>query len=525
MLVRLRRLALLLALSLLAGGSSAANAASAQPLKAIWGPTKLANLSSAFPVYEQLGVDVVQLQLSWNQVAPARPLDPTDPADPTYLWPSAGGVTGIDYAIAQASAHGMQIALLVKGTPWWAVQGAAPLAQVANKPPSNVQDYADFLTAASARYPQVHRWMIWGETNRQAVWNGGPTAYANLLDAAYGALKPSAPDPDTVVGGMTFTYGETSPATFLAGMKRSNGTRPRLDEYGHNPFTRRCPDVAQGPDHLQAGARDISDVDTLSGEVRGAFGPSTKLWLSEFTVSSDRANRATTFYVSREDQAAWLTRAFRIAGSHPDWVSGLGWFSLLDEPAAISDGLTTGLMTYEGVAKPAFAAYAAETLDGSQAAPACPQPPPPPPPPPGPAPPPTPPTPPGDSKGLQPGDGTPPRLTVKAPPKTSPKQAVARGVVVQLRCDERCGAEVALLVPAKLAKRLGLKARGKAPVVVASGRGTGNAGKQAKVVLRFVAAAKKHVKKLRTLTATLRVTVVDAAGNRRVSSTTLRLKR
>ena len=105
--------------------------------------------------------------------------------------------------------------------------------------------------------------MIWGETNRAAVWSSGPAAYANLLDAAYGALKPLPGDPDVVVGGMTFTYGETSVRDWISAMVRSNGQRPRLDDYGHNPFTRRCPDMSSGPNYLMDGARDISDIDTL----------------------------------------------------------------------------------------------------------------------------------------------------------------------------------------------------------------------------------------------------------------------
>jgi hypothetical protein len=99
--------------------------------------------------------------------------------------------------------------------------------------------------------------------------------------------------------------------------------------------------------------------------VRSAFGSHAKLWLSEFTISSDRKNRAFDYFVSREEQAAWLRKAFRISGL-VSYVSGIGWFNLHDEAATISNGLTTGLMTYEGVRKPAFSAYKAALLDGSQ---------------------------------------------------------------------------------------------------------------------------------------------------------------
>lgn len=64
----------------------------------------------------------------------------------------------------------------------------------------NNSDYANFLTAASRRYGSVNLWMIWGETNRAAVFRPlptnspvGPRRYATLLNAAYGALKRRRP--------------------------------------------------------------------------------------------------------------------------------------------------------------------------------------------------------------------------------------------------------------------------------------------------------------------------------------------
>src|SRR4051812_43969094 len=74
--------------------------ASAAGLKAIWGPTKMPDGSSAFPVYDDLGVDVFQLQVDWAGVAATRPAVAVNPADPAYRWGST-----VDYAIQQAAAH------------------------------------------------------------------------------------------------------------------------------------------------------------------------------------------------------------------------------------------------------------------------------------------------------------------------------------------------------------------------------------------------------------------------------------
>ena len=346
------RLGLLwLAVALVTGGSPAPTAAAPPPLKAIWGPTQMPDGSSAFREYRRLGVDVVQFQLSWNLVAPSRPNRQTDPTDPAYRWPAQ-----IDEAVVAARRNGVRVALMVRGSPPWANGGRSSQWVPASR------YYARFLTAASRRYPSVRRWMIWGEPNRVGAFAPlprnrptGPRAYARLLDAAYVALKKRSRR-NLVVGGMTFSFGEVYPARWLRWMRLPGGRRPGLDEYGHNPFTRRTPNIRLTGYGGHPGARDISDVDTFAREIRRAYPRKRpRLWLSEFTVSSDRPNRAFDFAVSRRTQAAWLRGAFGIA--RDVGAAGIGWFSLLDQPAGDQLGLTTGLMTYEGVRKPAYRAF------------------------------------------------------------------------------------------------------------------------------------------------------------------------
>jgi hypothetical protein len=333
-------------------------AAEARVLKAIWGPTQLLDGSSAMPTYRTLGVDVLQMQLVWSDVAPTKPKRPRDPADPAYRWPAA-----LEQAIEDGYWEEVDIALLVRGSPRWANGGRG--SEWAPRP----AHYARFLTAASRRYPSVRRWMIWGEANRGAVFQPlpphrprGPRTYARLLDAAYGALKRRS-HRNIVVGGMTFSYGDVNPARWLRWMRLPGGRRPRLDEYGHNPFTHQRPKLRIGLYREHPDARDINHLDTFAREIRSAYkgyprlrrrgGPG--LWLSEFTVSSDRANRAFAFAVDRHEQARWLRGGFRIAKSVR--AAGFGWFNLQDEPSSVGGALTTGLLTHDGRRKPAFRAY------------------------------------------------------------------------------------------------------------------------------------------------------------------------
>jgi hypothetical protein len=322
--------------------------------KLIWGPTRLPNGSSAFPTYDELGVDVYQTQLRWPVVAPTRPASPEDPDDPAYRWPADLG-----YAIAQAREHGIDIAVLATRSPSWANGGRGELWA------PDPSDFAQFLTAASRRYPDVRRWMIWGEPNRvdrflpnRANSPIGPRSYAPLLDAAYAALKAASPD-NIVIGGDTFTGGEVKPKQFVEWMRLPSGEPPRLDWFGHNPYPFRFPDIRKQP--IAGGWRDLSDLDTFAEEVERAYrsrGESPRLWLSEFTVQSDHTSRVFKAFASQASQARWLTAGYK-AAADVQQVEGLGWFSLLDQ-AGGALAAHWGLLTSDGrTEKPAFHAYQA----------------------------------------------------------------------------------------------------------------------------------------------------------------------
>ena len=319
------------------------------PLKAIWGPVWLPNGRSAFPVYRQLGVEVLQLQLRWDRVATRRPSTARDPADPAYDWGA-----DIGEAIDRTAAMEAEVALLVTGTPRWANGGRDH-----RWAPTAVNDLSDFAAAASRRYPDVRIWMVWGEPNRpdrfQPSGGKAPRRYAQLLDAAYGALH-EADGEDIVVGGMTFSAGRLRPKQFLDGLRLPGGRPPRLDWYGHNPYPYRFPDLAKDP--VSGGFRDLSDLDTFAREVRAHWAPggNPKLWLSEFTIQSDRTSRILRAAVSRSRQAQWLEEGFRVA-AESEAVAGIGWFSLIDQQPEAAESSHSGLMTTGLKPKASFHAY------------------------------------------------------------------------------------------------------------------------------------------------------------------------
>jgi hypothetical protein len=332
--------------------------------KSIWGPVEVAGRSQ-FPIYADLGVGIFQMSLRWANVAPTRPDNPSDPSDPAYVWPPQ-----VDLAVSEARRYGMQVSIQVASTPPWANGG-----RDSRWAPTRPHDYAVFMEAAAHRYPTVHHWMIWGEpTNAQNFQplslgrlrplrgNGlrGPHLYARMLDASYAALK-RVNRRNLVIGGNTYTVGYVAPRRWIEALRLPNGRPPRMDLYGHNPFSFRRPDLSHPMrSHVFA---DFGSLPKLAGwideNLKGSRpdGSKLKLFLSEYTLPTAHANDEFNFFTSRAVQARWLTDALRIARG---WsrIYTLGYFALYDPPPQ-PDGMQVerGLLDYQGRPKPAYEAF------------------------------------------------------------------------------------------------------------------------------------------------------------------------
>jgi hypothetical protein len=335
-----------------------AEAAKPSRKKSIWGPVQVDGVSQ-FPIYRDLGVGIYQHVLEWDQIAPTRPRRATDPRDPAYRWPA-----DVDMAIREARRYRIRVALTVMWSPPWANGGRSR----AWAP--NPRHFARFVRAAARRYKSVRLWLIWGEPSRRHNFRPiprfkptAPRRYARLLDAAYGTLKRERPR-NVVIGGNTFTTGHVSPKAFIRDMRLPSGRRPRMDMYGHNPFSAREPALSKGP--LGFGFADFSDLDTLAGWVdrwqgRAPSGHRLPLFLSEFSLPTDHANHEFNFWVTRKTQARWLASALRITRR---WrrIYTLGYFALYDERPrgpnlTHGDEAHRGLLDWRGRRKPSYRAF------------------------------------------------------------------------------------------------------------------------------------------------------------------------
>ena len=344
---------------------AAAGSASARdsPKKGLWA-TYEANPAATFPIYRDLGVRTLLLSVGWDQVAKLKPTDARNPDDPAYRWPAS-----IDAAIRTAPQFGMRTMVRVMFTPGWANGGRA-----SNVPPARPADYTNFLRAAARRWPQVHLWQIWGEPNLQRWWAAtrftglrpprtkpelrGPREYARLLDASYGVLKSESPQ-NLVIGGNTFTAGDIRPLFWIPAMKLADGRPPRMDLYGHNPFTGRKIDMDAGS--LGPGYADFNDLDTLTSlldryQRRDRGKPGLRLFLSEFTAPTN-VNDQFTFHFSEVGAARQIADVLRVARADKR-IDTLGYYTLYDaapQPNGLED--RRGLIDPAGRRRPAYAAF------------------------------------------------------------------------------------------------------------------------------------------------------------------------
>jgi hypothetical protein len=138
-------------------------------------------------------------------------------------------------------------------------------------------------------------------------------------------------------------------------MRLPDGRPPRLDMYGHNPFSVRAPKLNNPISPFQQ--YDFSDVGRLAELVDRNLGtaanPAPPLFLSEWTIPT-APDREFNYYVDPRLQAIWITDAFSVMRQRPD-IFALGWIHLYDSPPST----TGGLIRADGRKKPGYYAWKA----------------------------------------------------------------------------------------------------------------------------------------------------------------------
>jgi hypothetical protein len=328
------------------------------------------NPTFTFGMLKQLRVQIVRINLNWNEVAPRRPLHAQDPADPAYDWKL------YDRAIRYAAQNGMRVMLTILWVPRWANGGRAR-----NVPPRNYNDLRNFAYAAATRYsgkyipntddfdelylPAVKHWLAWNEPNNPN-WlqqtSGGrfisPRSYARICTAIWQGVHFTNFAGERVACGATGPRGNNvarsgrpslAPLSFMQ-LTRRAGLR-NLDAFAHHPYYGK---PAETPATRPRGtAIQLGNINTLISLVNKLWGRK-RIWITEYGWQTRPPDRL--FGVSFAKQAAYLRQSWAIARANPR-IDAFIWFMLRDD-TNLQIGWQSGFLTASGKRKPSFSVFA-----------------------------------------------------------------------------------------------------------------------------------------------------------------------
>jgi arabinogalactan endo-1,4-beta-galactosidase len=314
-----------------------------------WGSSR-SDIDRTVESMRAAGVRWVRASLNWRELEPraAGGLDQTRLAER-------------DYAIQRARAAGLEVLMpIADGVPYWASGDPSKFRDAAGEHynpmwrPARAKDYGAFVGAMVRRYRPmgVHTYEIWNEPNVSRFWPSGPDArqYAQLLAAAYPAVKAADPQAVVLTGGLS-----KSDYAFVSDLYAA-GARRYFDAVAIHPYTGNVDPLSCWK---QAGTTKLA-FDAFCGieEVRNtmvANGDSAKsIWLTEFGWSTTRG----PYGVTEATQATFLVAALNQLKQYP-YVRAAFWYNGRDtasNPDVYDDNL--GVLRSDFTPKPAYAALA-----------------------------------------------------------------------------------------------------------------------------------------------------------------------
>jgi hypothetical protein len=241
--------------------------------------------------------------------------------------------TKYDNIVALAEQHGVQIMARLDAPPKWAQAAPGDFA-----PPTNLDDYGDYVAAVAARYTgRISHYQIWNEPNNYPEWGElpvDPEAFTQLLCTAYRRIKAVDPNAKVIAPALTPTISLTpgpGPGTglndfiFLQRMYDAGAGRcfDILSAQGYGLFS--------GPTDHRLRPRNVNfsrplyirDLMVKNGDA------AKQIWISEMNWNAVPDSVADKRFgqVSLETQAQYLPMAYdRIQREWP-WVGvAFTWF-------------------------------------------------------------------------------------------------------------------------------------------------------------------------------------------------------
>lgn len=303
---------------------------------------------------KNLGFSEVRFDFDWSVIEPRD--------NNTYLWKQ------YDITMKDVKNAGLRSVVTLDRTPVW----ARPLncRYSIFCAPTNSGSFAKFAAAAVKRYQgyDVTAWEIWNEPNIVNFWKPAPNPYqyAQLLKAAYQAIKQQDPNSIVIIGGLSGNADNAGrfyidPRTFLSQLY-SYKAKNYFNGVAYHPYT-----SLRLPQNI-APYNGWSKMYTTSPSIRSimvANGDQSKyVWITEFgaptsgpgTEVNNPAGQlsAGADHVSFNAQAQIAQQAIKDT-QKIKWIKDLDWYTYIDSSSTTSTaGDSYGLLQSNGNPKPVY---------------------------------------------------------------------------------------------------------------------------------------------------------------------------
>ncbi len=301
-------------------------------LTGLYSGMSTANADRSIESAKALHARAIRVEIPWSILEPSR----RGQAEPRAL-------AFTDHLVNRAASAGMKVIALVLRTPCWA--SSAPTSLLSNCepnksskanawPPSDPRTYASFVAFLAARYgPKLAAIEVWNEPDQSNEdYFAGPNKarrYAELLRAAYPAIKSADPQMTVLGGSLVGSNGAFLRALYAAGIK---GYYDGLSVHFYT---------------LVLGSlRYLHEVQLQNGD-------HTPLWLNEFGWSScwpRQHIQQEQGCVTKQVQATNIANVYRETARTP-WIAAETLYSLQG-----SRSEEFGVLSETGARKPAFVA-------------------------------------------------------------------------------------------------------------------------------------------------------------------------
>ena len=357
-------LAACFSLALPAAASAAPQMAGVQS-HVLWGNVSIDEMDRQLDEMKAAGVAITRVDVGWASLEEKG----KGVINQDYLY-------RLDHLVDGAEARGIKLLLMFAETPCWAArapesvkqgcQGAWWHRDVQNYAPRRASDFADAFAWAVRRYgDRVYSWEIWNEPNQEYFFHTDDPVgdYAAMVRAAYPAAKAADPRPIIVAGSLS-----DSDFEFEDGLYR-HGIKGKFDAFSVHPYSE---DRSPLDTDVESPRYSFKSGVPKARRVMESYGDRKPIWLTEFgwSTCNVRGDVAWRNCVDRSTQADYLTRSFRHMREWSYVPVGI-WFNLENTTDDLGDRVGNyGLLSQDGLPKPAYGAFRSVARELAAAPPA-----------------------------------------------------------------------------------------------------------------------------------------------------------